>query len=1138
MNDVMSLNQDNDITELKSKYMQLSKMYDDTQRNSKMLEDELESTKTKLKASESQLMRSPKWSPSQKHESEIQFIKARHQAELDSLNTKLYEKEQEIDELKRKCCTNNPDITSFITFATKSIQFSIERGTSNDQKELISQYEATLHDFQSFLTQASSLQRFFQTMKSLIKVLVDTNVSLSSQKQEREASHVFSLEKCVTSFENDLNSKNQEISQIKESNSRLSYTVSELRDQLTVACTERDSFKNQCNLQTTSINELVQKLNSISPSSPSKFKLSSDFFDSYKRIDNSINTLIRSKEENETYKSIFSDFISKSLGITNIPVSAQAFDKVLDKLNSQNDALQSIASSLSIKYTTNEQLCREVSEIYTSIVSSQSKSDKAYSQLTQVVNDLTQNLSDGEKQIRELEQKVKTYKESNDKYINENKMLTLQRDSAISQSEKQTKDYCTKESSYNNQIELLNKTITSQKNEIERRKAEIDELNLQISDFTIKNKNLEDIIENLRNDTQRMSAQIQDVLTKNNTQAALIKEQKFTIDSANKQLEAFVIVKTESNKAHQENISLQSKLSSYETQNKSLHQHNTKLKNILNQFTEKIKENKTQIAELKNENEKLRSSVADLETELSSQTSNYQSLVEELNSFTQEMTKMKEDNSSLKSNLSTATQKLKESELNNSSLKNQVDIAASQIATLNSEKETLITNLKARESSENSLREELGKTQSSLESMKSINAVQLSQLESLRSDMLKLHESDAEGQLAIEDLKKSKEIIKKQATEIDTCRDKISECESRILQLKSDLDKLTLSNSSIDNENKNLKKMIDDRDKLIESLRTKTAETSQLSSRLESTASQLEDTRSRLKHLTSQFNDINRVRSNEIQDSQTAIAKLTHLVDRKNAKISELKSLLKQAVFENSQLIHRNEVLAETSMRNQYDTISNNNTIDRSEYENLKNQLESAKQALAEAETALTDKDRQISQIMSQRKSLNRDNEMIDSVRNIVNRIRSICSSQDFSADTVISNLPPLFEIFGFSPNIRKSSLNRTRRSFVLQSRQVFSLFKDDVDIFTKNDHMLLSQVITKLLQLPSTKTLNRKVTSANSSVGEKLSSILMIIEGIKSQFDQMEANQRRLDSIVSSQHSAIVKMNEFIRSPASSPMK
>ena len=128
----------------------LSQSLIESKKREQELLDELISTKTKLQNAQSQLERMPKWTVDDKYQSDASFIQAKAQAEINSVNSKLIEKEHEIEQLKKENSSKSPEISYFIKSICKSIQKIIRKGTFSDQKDEIANLNSIYKNFKIF----------------------------------------------------------------------------------------------------------------------------------------------------------------------------------------------------------------------------------------------------------------------------------------------------------------------------------------------------------------------------------------------------------------------------------------------------------------------------------------------------------------------------------------------------------------------------------------------------------------------------------------------------------------------------------------------------------------------------------------------------------------------------------------------------------------------------------------------------------------------------------------------------------------------------------------------------------------------------------------------------------------------------
>ena len=295
---------------------------------------------------------------------------------------------------------------------------------------------------------------------------------------------------------------------------------------------------------------------------------------------------------------------------------------------------------------------------------------------------------------------------------------------------------------------------------------------------------------------------------------------------------------------------------------------------------------------------------------------------------------------------------------------------------------------------------------------------------------------------------------------------------------------------------------------------------------------QLEDTKERLRKVTLQFDEMSKVRNKEIQDSQTMIAKLTKILDKRQNKLSQLKQLLKQTINENNKLQNHIQII-EKENQNNFEKIQKlqSSTVSSSDYEDVKQRLMQTQTELNKKEKDILSKEREISKSSKQSRIIENQLKNLENCKSIVGRINSIClSSSRLSLDSVINELQPLFDLFSYPSDYK---LN-TKLNLSLISRQIFSNYGENGELFTKQHRQMLQQVMNKLLQFPT----NSAFPHKGESLIDKFNSMNLIVDEVRQQFDAMEKNQNRLDAIVSSQHSAIVKMNQYMKSPLPSPMK
>ena len=1131
-----------DTSNLQSQLNILKQTLDEAKLKEKKLTDELNSTKTKLKLTESQLMHSPKWSPSQKLDSDIQFIKATHQAEIKEIKAQLDEKDRKISTLKQKLMTSSPEITSFLRFVIQSVQQFIQEGTANDQSELISELYKILEDFRSYLTQDSSIFNFFGTLKNYIETLVKFNIQLTvlvsdtSEKDKlRKQSNV--MERQLQNMLSDLNAK-------QEQNKSLDQSIKRIKDQYNELRKQNENLKQQLVAQAKSYEAVSAKLGNASGyKSPSKGNYS--FTDDLKRIDK----LMQYKEENDNLKEIISDFAEKALGFHTIAtlskgstVSKQVFQNVLSKISNYEKQLKQVSSIFQLDPLTIESIVPDVQSAYNAMKQEIDNNQDTSAQLAKITKDLNAQIQDLQQENLQKDQIIRKLKQSVDKNKQIMSQSEQEKNKILDNNNKISKEFVETSKKFQKQVTDLQNELEKSKQTIQKQSNKINTLNSMVETQKMRSDQNEQIISEIKQENKKLAKQNNDLTQQNRKLSINYNQNKTFTQKLNDEVVELTKFRAKTHSLQEDNTKLNEKIKKANDKITYLSSELQKSKEILDALVQKVQKNKQQITDLRNENKSLKTNSTQQTNEINIQSERYNNIVTELAETSKELKEAKEHNTELQQSIVEGRQKIESLQNTINIMQTQYTSASKKINKLEANNKEISNSQQEAQQRELSLKADLNQAQSEIQRLTSEYNALNDRLKSQTEELLQLHESDVSGKIAKEELRSTKEQLSNLKKELDQKNSALDDLNHNIANQLSENQNLRQEIDQITNENEQLREAIDQRDTFLTNLKDKRKESKLLKKALKDSENKLSSASEEINKLSKDLSTVKNQYNQDMRTMQKEIQDLTKQNDSKSQKIVELKIQLTNSTEENkyNTRMSKEDKQAIEKLTQEL-TVLRDTTIKKKLYEDLQDKMKKLQRENLELSAQVSERDATI--VVSNQRSKD-----LDDIRSLYNnehssllQIKSLVQSihkyfrttRNMTIKDAYQKLQSLFDFFSLT-TIDSSLLFTPNRYRICQGRSYDIGTTEEGELFTERHMSLLMQIIETLekfqivtISLRKQMPLYNRIALVSSAINEVLS-----------HYEYLEKDKNRLESIVKKQHSALCTATKETRSPMSSPSK
>lgn len=496
----MNFSQDTSIIQDKSQLQQIlvetRQTLSEIRQHELLLKDELESTKTKLRMTESQLQNAPRWMSADIESSEIQFLKARNKVEIEALQTKLLEKDKEIEKLKKELIPRSfPSL--FIQTAINSIEFFSQNQYILKYAKTNSQFSILLQKFQNFSSSNYSIDTLLHEIQNLIELLITTsNETFESFEHEvifaNESTHVNQINQT-----NQIKQLETELSEMMAKNMKLQNEMSNIRNDYLF---------------------LTNRLLGYSSSQAD-----------YKKINSSVDKLLRFKDENDKIKQSIA-LLQKQILDSSQEISINIiFERILDKFKEYQNGYRRISKAFNLHDSNTNDLINKILEKHTSLQLETSELSKTYDKLAKSANSMRDQIKLLQNQLKNREKESIIVQSEVEKQITTKQMKIDTLENKLSDLLQKSNEIRINFEQSLREIEDSNKyAITSRK---------------EILDLTEENKNLKHQIELMETRLKSYSTQ-SDKISSYEKQISGLQQ---TINSLTNQIEILQNTKIENN---------------------------------------------------------------------------------------------------------------------------------------------------------------------------------------------------------------------------------------------------------------------------------------------------------------------------------------------------------------------------------------------------------------------------------------------------------------------------------------------------------------------------------------------------------------------------------------------------------------
>lgn len=445
-----------DKTQLQQILIETRQTLSEIKKNEMQLKDELESTKAKLKLAESQLQNSPRWMSTDVESSEIRFLRARNKVEIETLQSKILEKDKEIERLKKEMI---PKSNSSILL--KSVITSIQNLKINQSFIKLTKSNPSilllLNKLTSISSESASFDETFQTFRDIFDSL--SNVFVSIDRDSKHSEDILQYAQ--------LKSLESQISEINSKNSNLQNELSSQRNQFLIIANKLYG--------TTYQNDINQN--------------------DYQKIISAIDKLLKYKDDNAKLTQQLNDLKINVLNTHDDVPSKYIFEKVVEKFHEYKIGYQRISQALNLQESNVDDIISYILNRHTDLQLETSKLSHTYDQLAASTSSMREQirllqiqLSNSERQKAMLQSEFRTESERN---IQNRKEISTKQ-GKIDQLENQLANLLEKSAEVRSSFEQNLRAIENANMEAQSSKDLNNRLNLENKSLKSENKSLKD----------------------------------------------------------------------------------------------------------------------------------------------------------------------------------------------------------------------------------------------------------------------------------------------------------------------------------------------------------------------------------------------------------------------------------------------------------------------------------------------------------------------------------------------------------------------------------------------------------------------------------------------------------------------